>query len=334
MHKIEIEDIHLKSVERHQDESMSWHGLEEVRENLGVNNCGLRDIDVQVADVKLTLNGKEHPSQLKVPCVANPVPGQEGKLLMLSKPYDETYRLFSPRDFVDFAGQCFKQAGLDEEIAFTTTLFSGRRMTISKRIKSADFKDARGNEFYSYINLLNSLDGSWPVFCNVSETRCVCQNTATANLNVGGASVRHTPDALTKFIQRFPETFAEAIKTHESSANDYLLMSDIPFSTSQAAYFYAYLLTDGKGTLSTTSFNIIENSLLRLFKQGAGNLGDNGADIYCAVTEYYTHKGTLESNNAGGSSDTKKRKCKSLLLSDNIQEIIEKGKKIYLDYQG
>lgn len=322
-------DLALGTVERDASEPQSWHGFETVKEGLSVQNCALRKVDIQRGQVTVNVNGETYDAPLVVPCIPHPL--ESDKLHFLGRPYDpESYKLFDSREFLDFAGQCFKAAGMDDSLSFVTTLYDGARMTLSRRLPEADFKDAHGHGINSYINLLNSVDGSWPVFANISEIRTVCYNTATANLMEGGASCKHTPDALSNFVSRFPDTLAEALKAHQGSANDYLLLASIPFTFTQAQSFFASLV--GTSKLSTRAFNVVNESLMPLFLKGRGCYGQTAADAYNAVTEYYTHNSSIEANAPDGTADQRKREARRLLLSDTLAEIMERGRKALADY--
>ena len=328
-HKIGEIDLKLGTVERDASEPVSWHGLETSREGLNIHNCNLRNVDIQRGQVSVNVNGANYDAPLVVPCIPHPL--ETGKLHFLGRPFHpDSYQLFDAREFLDFAGQCFKAAGMDDSLSFVTTLYDGARMTLSRRLPEADFKDAHGHGINSYINLLNSVDGSWPVFANISEIRTVCYNTATANLMEGGASCKHTPAALSDFIARFPETLAEALKAHEGSANEYLQMAEIPFSFSQAQGFFAALV--GTGKLSTRAYNVVTENLMPLFMRGRGCYGQSAADAYNAVTEHYTHTASIEANAPDGSADQRKREARQMLLSDKLGEHIEKGRKALSDY--
>jgi hypothetical protein len=329
MHKIGTIDLALGTVQRDSSEPVSWHALETEKENLSTENCKLREMQIQRGAVKITVEGAEYPAPLIVPCVPHPI--ESGKLHFLGRPYDpSSYQLFDNREFLDFAAQCFAAAGMDNRLSFITTLYDGSRMTLSRRLHEADFKDAHGHEINSYINLLNSVDGSWPVFANVSEIRTVCYNTATANLMEGGAACKHTPRALSEFIARFPETLAEALKVHEGSANEYLIMADIPLSFTQAQSFFAALV--GTAKLSTRAFNVVNEGLMPLFLKGRGCYGQTAADAYNAVTEHYTHNSSLEANAPDGSADQRKREARQMLLSGKLEESMERGRKAIADY--
>lgn len=332
MHCIEPEDLALGTVERHHTEDESWHALENVTQDLSTENCKLREFDVRpaICNVESPFDGVEGEKPYHVPACVNPL--NKGKLLILGAPYEGTYQLFTPVDFVEFAKSCFNEAGLDNSIAFTTSMFAGRRQSIAKAVPEANFKDSHGHEIKTYFNLLNSLDSSWPVFGNISEIRPVCANTATANIREGGASARHTPEGLAKFIRNFPKLFAQALKEHKGSANDYLKMSDIPMTVDEAKYFFFSLVSsEGKEAASTRAFTVVTENLLPLFKRGRGCYGKAACDIYCAVTEHYTHRGTLESNAPGGSADNYKRKAKEMLLSAKLPAYIENGKKLFMN---
>lgn len=328
-HKIGEIDMALGTVERDETEPVSWHGLETEREGLNTENCNLRKVEIIAAENQVIVNGEIYKTPLLVPCILHPL--EAGKLHFLGKPYDpNSYQLFDSGAFLDFAAECFKAAGMDNSLSFITTLYDGSRMTLARRLPEADFEDAHGHKINSYINLLNSVDGSWPVFANISEIRTVCYNTATANLMEGGAGCKHTPDALGKFIKRFPDTLAEALTAHKGSANEYLTMAGIPLTFTQAQSFLAFLL--GKNKLSTRAYNTVNDSLLPLFLRGKGCYGATAADCYNAVTEHYTHNSSIEANSPDGSADQKKREARTLLLSDDLNETIEKGRKAYVDY--
>lgn len=328
-HKIGEIDLALGTVQRDASEPVSWHGLETEQENLTTESCNLRKMEIQRGEVKITVAGADYEAPLIVPCIPHPI--ENGKLHFLGRPYDpSSYKLFDSGEFLDFAGECFKAAGMDNSLSFVTTLYDGSRMTLSRRLPEADFQDAHGHGVNSYINLLNSVDGSWPVFANISEIRTVCYNTATANLMDGGASCKHTPDALSQFIARFPDTLAEALSAHKGSANDYLMMADLNMSFTEAQAFFASLV--GTAKLSTRAFNTVNESLMPLFLKGRGCYGKTAADAYNAVTEYYTHNSSLEANAPDGTADQRKRTAKQMLLSDKLQEHIERGRKAIVEY--
>ena len=330
MHHIEAIDLALGTVERHETEPQSWHALETVRNGLSTGNCGLRAMEVLAAPVQVVKpDGAPYATPLAVPCVAHPLEAE--KLHFLGRPFDTSYRLFTNAEFLDFAKQCFDAAGMDDSLAFTTTLYEGSRVTIAKRLPEADFKDAGGYEIRGYFNLFNSFDGSWAVFANVSEIRTVCANTATMNLGQGGYSKKHTPEGLAEFIANFPQLLADALTTHKGSANDYLVMASHPMTNRQAQAFFVALLAKGE-KLSTVAYNRAIEGLAPLFTRGKGVKGISRADAYCAVTEYFTHNASAESNAPEGSADNYKREARQLLLSDKLDEMLVKGEKLMVDY--
>jgi hypothetical protein len=329
MHAIEKIDIALGTVQRNASEPVSWHGLETSVENLTIGNCGLSQLETKRGKVSVMFDDEAYPSSLLVPAIAHPL--EAGKMHFLAAPFEpETYELFDYREFCAFVAECFKAAGLDDSVSFTTTLFEGKRMTIARRLPEAIFKDGYGHEVVTYINFLNSLDKSWPLFANVSECRTVCNNTATANLATGGASVKHKPEALRKWTDNFPQVLAEAILTHQGNANDYLQMFGRAVSFGQAQAFLMALLS-GK-VLSTTSYNKANAILAGFNRPNVGTYGKNGADLYNAVTHYFTHNGTQEANAQGGTADLYKREAKDGILSDKFGETVESGEKLLADY--
>jgi hypothetical protein len=321
-------DLALGTVQRGENEPVSWHGLETVKEGLSLDDCGLRNMKIGRASLSATADGGEFPSGLEIPYTRHPI--NEGELLYVGKPYDKgSYFLLSNDAFLDFVKECFKAAGLDNKLAFTTTLTDGRKVTICKRIHEADFTDAHGHQVCSYINMFNSFDGSWALFANNSETRTVCFNTATSNINQGGCVCKHTTKGMQEFLDRFPGIFADAIKGHKGNANDYLKLAGITMNREDAKGFFASLLFTSGDKLSTRATNLISEALLPLFSKGRGCYGVSAADAYNAVTEHYTHTSTAESNSPGGTADNYKRDAKAKLLSDKLPLLIEGGKRLF-----
>lgn len=330
MHAIEKIDLALGTVQRDASQPISWHGLETPYEGLTTDNCALSQLETKRGSVAVTFDGVAYPSPLIVPAIAHPL--EAGKMHFLAAPYaPDTYELFDAREFCAFAKDCFTAAGLDNGVSFVSTLFSGSRMILSRELPEAGFEDAHGHKVKTYINLLNSVNKAWPLFANVSEIRTVCFNTATANLMQGGASVPHRPEALRAWVANFPQLLADAILTHKGSANDYLMMSEIPMTTGEAQAFFVALV--GTSKLSTRAYNVANEGLLAEFnKPSLGTYGKSAADAYNAVTRYYTHNGSAEANAEGGTSDTRKREAKEMLLSDSLAETLEKGRKSLADY--
>lgn len=329
-HAIEDIDLALGTVQRDASQPESWHRLETPREGLTTDNCRLSQLETKRGAVSVSFDGVSYDSPLIVPAIAHPL--ESRKMHFLAAPYaPDTYELFDSREFCAFAKECFSAAGLDNSVSFVSTLFSGSRMILSRELPEAGFNDAFGHGVKTYINLLNSVNKTWPLFANVSEIRTVCNNTATANLMHGGASVPHRPDALRAWVANFPQILAEAILTHKGSANDYLMLSEIPMSFSDAQAFFVALV--GTSKLSARAYNVVNDGLLAEFNRpDRGTYGKSAACCYNAVTRYYTQNGSAEANAEGGTSDNRKREAKELLLSDKLREAIEKGKKSIADY--
>jgi hypothetical protein len=328
-HHIDELDIALGTCQRDAQQPVSWHGLETPVDGLTTENCGLAQLDTKRGNVAVSFDGVSYDSPLIVPAVAHPT--EAGKMHFLAAPFQpDTYELFDSREFCAFVAECFGAAGLDKGVSFVSTLFSGRRMILSRELPEAGFQDAYGHSVKTYINFLNSVDKTWPLFVNVSEIRTVCFNTATANLATGGASVPHRPEALRNWIANFPQILAEAITTHKGSENDYLAMADSPLSFGDAQAFFVALV--GSSKLSTRAYNVASELLAEFNRPTLGTYGKSRADAYNAVTRYFTHNGSAEANAQGGTSDTRKREAKEMLLSDSLAESVEKGRKALAEY--
>jgi hypothetical protein len=322
-------DLSLKTCERDAASPASWHNMETPKEGLSTENCQLRQTKVETGVVSVTFGDETESSPLIIPAVKIP---DTGKRHFIGRPYNpETYHLLTNDAFLDFAEQCFNAAGLDKSLSFVSTLDEGRRVILSKEMPDASFKDAYGHEVKTYFGLYNGFDGLWELFTGISSIRTVCFNTATANINAGMVSCRHRPDAMQAFLRAFPDTFAQAVKEHKGNANDYLLLSQVPLTVSDAMAFFAALLSTGK--MSTKAYNVMNESLLPQFSNASkGTYGKSAADAYNAVTYHYTHHASAEANAPEGGADSKKREALQLLLSDSLPDTLEKGRKAIAEY--
>lgn len=329
MHHITEIDLALKTCQRDALSPRSWHGLETAIDGLSTGTCQLRQTKVETGVVSVAFGDEVESSPLLIPAVKIP---DTGKRHFIGRPFNPaTYHLLTNDAFLDFAEECFKAAGLDNSLSFVSTLDEGRRVILCKEMPDASFSDAHGHEVKTYFNLYNGFDSLWEVFSGISSIRTVCFNTATANINSGMVSCPHRPEAMQKFLSAFPETFAQAVKEHKGNANDFLLLSQIGMTVSDAMAFFVALLCTGK--LSTRAYNVVNESLVPQFHNvSKGTYGKSAADVYNAVTYHFTHNASAEANAPEGGADWKKRQALQALLSDELPEMLEKGRKALAEY--
>lgn len=153
-----------------------------------------------------------------------------------------------------------------------------------------------------YAVLMNSHDGTTPVFLQPTDIRVVCKNTldwALSNHKNMRFSIKHTTgvkDRLEEVSKILKEADGYWAKAHDIMN----MMHDHKINPKQAeVYFEAVIpFLRNRGMTGKNEFGIahrdmatpVFNQLNHNFKFGMGNKGETLWDAYNAVTEYYDHQ--------------------------------------------
>lgn len=189
---------------------------------------------------------------------------------------------------------------------------------------------AGGRVIEDKLNVLWGHGGKFAVWVRSGFITVVCQNTFHFALKDGGEfqlRVRHTGDAEKKL-----EGMERAIKAHYLTVDRFREGNDrlagIPCSESDAEKIIAGFMVRDLDTISDgvsrKTSNIIEE-VMGLFKNGAGNNGDDMCDIFNALTDYYSHlssggddKWKQFVSSEFGAAGKKKAEAFSLLLGNSV----------------
>ena len=150
-------------------------------------------------------------------------------------------------------------------------------------------------EFNDFLNFGNAHDQSSKLWINNTNTCTVCDNTFTYNLNnkssmVGSAIHRGDIELKLADLSNVVEDFLGTQQDFRQKF-DNLLKKKITEKKAQSLFTGFLMRNNPKEGLSTRCLNTVD-SLNTLFKKGAGNRGENYADAFSAVTDYYTHNST------------------------------------------
>ena len=207
--------------------------------------------------------------------------------LFVSTPYNrETYTPLLNVDFLRIIEDALVAAGLPTDVESCGSVFNRRRVFLSIPIPGGETFEAGGRVFQGFINFLNSFDMSCPFMVIYSNHCVVCNNTFNSNMDVGGLVVQHSKNMAAK-LENVPAIVAAALEAQESFRSQFLKMHSTPVSLEQAKGLIVSFLCDG-AKLSTRSFNDSEE-ITRLFVKGAGNKGETLADVFSALTDFYSH---------------------------------------------
>ncbi len=162
---------------------------------------------------------------------------------------------------------------------------------------------AGGREFKFFLSFFSSHDKSAPFGVQLSTVCVVCNNTFNAVLHDADGkrlSIRipHTKNMLAT-LANVPAIIDAFFVSAQKFAEVFHGLSLVPISANDAKAFFTGLLISGDSgeerdttaevELSGRRTNQIDR-LTSLFVSGAGNGGANLADVFSAVTDYYSHE--------------------------------------------
>lgn len=300
--------------DKQQGTFMAWHGLTEILAVITLAKCWLAEWDVLKRPLfRLLADGtKETSDACEVVCT-------DDENLRIGSTVDcESYTLLTNKKFLEIV-----QSAMDSirgaAVASVGSLKNRARIFVSlslpsnmETIANAGSTlaiEAAGREFKFYLSFLSSHDESAPFAVQLSTVCTVCNNTFRANLeDTNGKALRiripHTKNMMTKLsdVSGIVDSFFLTAQRFAEGMNALAL---IPISTDNArAFFAGFTMTADNGDdspktakacdeISTRRENQIDR-LTELFLTGKGNKGQNHADLFSAITDYYSHESSTK----------------------------------------
>ena len=300
----------------------TWHGLEQIVEAITFENSGL--------------NWDVEKRELFVPCDGTvcPVDGWQAIVrkdthTVLNIP-KKTYAIISNKRIWDALQEAL--VGVNYKVVSAGSLQNCRKVFISVAIEDKQDYVVNGDKFRNYISFITSHDGTLAFSVQDVSLRCVCFNTVMASLAQGGGAVDlkvyHSKNNEFK-IREMEVTLEDLFIKREEFYKSVEYLMNKPVSLDKANQILAGFLGNGD-ELSTRVENQV-NELVGLFQHGKGNNGQTYHDLFCGVTEYFTHnasdnKQKLFVSNEIGSAGQKKVEFFNLLLDDNaLNQLANRG---------
>ena len=286
--------------DKQQGREMAWHGLTEVKLDLSLGDCWLKEWDYKAQSVKLDSGEKLPFDVLRVTdnALALDDKGDEvaGVPLTIGLPYNRgTFKPVTNARLVELLEKATE--GKDLSLASCGTVKNRGRQFFS--FQMGESYRAAGRDFVPYFNVGNGNDKSSPVWQNTSSTATVCNNTFQGNMLDAGLIMEVKK---TKFSEIKLGDFSRATKAMLAGQQEFASMLDslalIQIDENATREFFAGFIGKPKTPLGTRGENIVDR-LVALFKSGAGNEGKNLADVFQAVTDYYTHEAASAQGDAG-----------------------------------
>lgn len=275
--------------DKQQGREMAWHGLTDVKPDLSLENCWLREWDYVANRLPKTpfsvLNVTDE-------CLVAEI-GEDGKPtgemypLTIGTPFArDSFKPLTNARLLDMLGKVTD--GKDLILASVGTVKNRGRHFASFQMGEA-YK-AAGRDFVPYFNIGNGNDKSSPIWQNTSNVCTVCNNTFSMNMHGNGFVMEVKK---TKFSEIKIGDFAQAARNVLASQKEFADMMEtlglVKVTHEDAQAFFAGFIGDPGKALSAKAETTLDR-YMQLFKTGAGNNGENFADIFQAGTDFLTHE--------------------------------------------
>jgi hypothetical protein len=276
--------------DRQEARHMGWHNLTQINEILDLKNNWLTKWDIQEVGLK-TVGDVEVPFKILTGTDDNQVIG---------KPFAGTYTPVSNKAFLDMIGEAI--SGVKGAVVESVGSVNNRgRVFVSLSIKGMDKFKVGKREFLDYLNFGNGHDQTSAVWTNASNTCTVCDNTFSMNLDGEQevkCKVKHSKDVIAH-LDNIVEIIDAYAGTQAKFKAEFERLMNEPMKTDKARDLFAGWMVRSSGgnqerDLGPKTLSKV-NRLTDLFQIGKGNTGNNRADAFSAVTDYYTHESTRNS---------------------------------------
>lgn len=299
----------IEQYDRQMGISQAWHGLTVVVPEITLENNWLTQWEIVprelffAGEIVKEKSGAVTRSVIKQEKAGfsllgvSDVPG-----LLVGQAYNpETFKPIDNKAFLELVRASI--AGTEHKIVSVGSVRNRGRVFLSIELNGmAKFK-AAGRDFSAFLNFGNGHDKSSVLWVNTSNTCVVCDNTFGFNLvqvenkATSGDDIairqRHTKNASLK-LPEIAKLIDKAVGVQGEFQVEFEKLAQVAINEPVAKNLFAGFIgrnvqdvTDG---LSTRSKNTVSR-LVELHKDTKqGNRGENLADAFSAITDFYTHE--------------------------------------------
>lgn len=270
--------------DKQQGRHMGWHKLTVIDTDLNLKKNWLRDWDIQEVQLQ-TADGVEVPFKILTGTDDN---------LPIGRPYASSYTPVTNVQFLDMIEEAI--SGVKGAVVESIGSVCDRgRVFVSISIKGMDKFIIGKREFHDFLNFGNGHDQSCAVWANSSNTCTVCNNTFTSNLDNATAKVKHSKEVVAR-LDNIVEIIDAYAGTQAKFKAEFERLMNEDMKTDEARNLFAgWMIRSTAGNdsrdLGPKTLSKV-NRLTDLFETGRGNTGENRADAFSAVTDYFTHEST------------------------------------------
>jgi hypothetical protein len=276
--------------DRQEGRKMGWHKLTIINPNLTLSDNWLTKWEI-TEDNLFTRKGVEVPFKVLL--------GSDDGLV-IGKPFAGSYTPVTNKQFLHMIHEAI--SGIKGAVVESVGSVCNRgRVFVSISIEGMDRFVIGNREFLDYLNFGNGHDQTCAVWANASNTCTVCNNTFNMNLNMGDSQkgvrvkVKHSKDVIAK-MENISEIIDAYAGTQARFKTEFVKLLNEPMKEAEAHNLFAgWMIRSKAGSedrdLGPKTMKKV-NRLTELFVSGAGNKGDNRADAFSAVTDFYSHEST------------------------------------------
>lgn len=336
----------ISNIDKQQGLEMAWHNLTEVLPEISLDSCWLSRWDVE----KTTLHIQE--GEIFAPTEFCQLTATDDPKIRIGKPvHCDTYQPIKNADFLAIVSKAIAEIP-GVKIASVGSVCERGRVFVSVQLEElAEFK-AAGRPFNAFLNFMNSHDLSAPFAVTTSNICTVCNNTfgfnlasvqgvrsglkaateATAKAQAIRIRLKHTKNVADR-LENVPEIVDGFLGAQALFKAKLDAMMKEQISEAKARDFFAgFLVKDADEEIKTRKAGQIDR-LTELFKGGAGNRGENLADVFGAVTDYYSHESSggenrmkqYQSSEFGAGQAAKTRAWNILQDVDEVNRLVTVG---------
>ena len=287
---------------------IAWHGLTELRpewEKISIKEALASSFfaswEYEEATPYMIIDGE------KIPLPSRQLTVSDVKGLCIGETYNpDSFKFLTNASWMKVIEESVE--GLEKAHLASCGTFGNRAKQFASVRLNADYK-AGGREFQSFLNFGNGNDKSDALWSSITSLCTVCANTYAPNREASGTAMRVKK---TKFSEVRIENMSQVVNDLLSKQKEFIREFDalalVKCSEEEARAFFAAFLGKKGEPLSTKGFNTLER-LVGLFEAGAGNAGENLADVFSAATDYWTHE-------AASAQNTPEAKAKNFVSSE------------------
>lgn len=209
----------------------------------------------------------------------------------IGKPFNpNTYSPISNKQLLELVEEVLDNS--KSELVKIGSFRNRARIYASLRVKDYDRYTIGKRDFRDYLNFGNAFDQSSTLWCNNSNLCIQCQNSFNYNMHEcnTGVKIIHKGNIENKMFDA-KILINNFLQSQQMFIKKFTELNQTPITKKSAESLITgfVLRNDKKDSISKIRLDKI-NRIYALFENGGGNTGETAADVFSAITDFYTHE--------------------------------------------